>query len=49
MTPRWWVFVTGFIIGVALTFGGFALGSPGLVLAGFLIGVGLFFSRRFLE
>ena len=49
MTARWWVFVTGFIIGAALTFGGFAAGNSGLVLAGLVIGVALFFSRRFLQ
>ena len=49
MPPRWWIYVTVFVVGVALTIGGFALANPGLVLAGLLIGVGLFFSRRFLE
>lgn len=49
MTSRWWAFVSVFIVGVSLTVGGFALASPGLVLAGLLIGVALFFSRRFIE
>lgn len=49
MTPRWWVFVTGFVIGSALTFGGIATGNSGLVLAGVLIGVALFFSRRYVR
>ena len=49
MTPRWWLYVTGFIFGMALTIGGFALANSGLVLAGILIGVALFFSRRFIE
>ena len=35
--------------GVALTIGGFVLANPGLVLVGLLIGVALFFSRRYLE
>ena len=49
MTPRWWLYVTGFIFGVALTVVGFVLGNPGLVLVGLLIGVALYFSRRFIE
>ena len=49
MTARWWIYVSVFVVGVALTIGGFALANPGLVLAGLLIGVALFFSRRFLE
>ena len=49
MTPRWYVYVSVFVVGVALTIGGFVLANAGLVLAGLLIGVALFFSRRFLE
>ncbi len=49
MTARWWIYVSVFVVGVALTIGGFALANAGLVLAGLLIGVALFFSRRFLE
>ncbi len=49
MTPRWWLFVTGFVIGTALTAVGFALANSGLVLAGIVIGVALFFSRKFIE
>jgi heme/copper-type cytochrome/quinol oxidase subunit 4 len=49
MTPRWWAYVTVFVIGVTLTIAGFALANPGFVLVGILISVVLFFSRRFLE
>ncbi len=49
MTRRWWLFVTAFIVGVTLTVGGIALANSGLVLTGLLIGVALFFSRRYVE
>ena len=49
MTLRWWIYVAGFVVGAALTITGFVLANPGLVLAGFLIGIALFFSRRFLQ
>ncbi len=49
MTRRWYLFVTVFIIGVALTIAGFALASSALVLVGILISVALFFSRRFIQ
>jgi len=49
MTRRWWVFVTVFVVGVTLTVGGFATANAGLVLVGILIGVALFFSRRYVE
>ena len=49
MTPTWWIYVSVFVVGVALIVSGFVLAIPGLVLAGLLIGVGLFFSRRFVE
>ena len=49
MTPRWWIYVAAFVVGVVLTIGGFALANPGLVLVGLLIGVALFFSRRYLQ
>ena len=49
MTARWWIYVSVFVVGVALTIGGFVLANPGLVLVGLLIGVALFFSRRYLE
>ena len=39
MTPRWWAYATVFIIGTALTVGGFVMAIPGLVLVGLLIGV----------
>ena len=49
MTARWWLFVTGFVIGVALTIAGFALAYPALVVVGFLISIALFFSRKYIE
>lgn len=49
MTRKWWVFVAAFVVGVTLTVGGFALANSTLVFVGLIIGVILFFSRRYLE
>ncbi|MCL0028562.1 hypothetical protein M1N23_00235 [Dehalococcoidia bacterium] len=49
MTKKWWVFVTAFVVGVTLTVGGFALANSPLLFVGLIIGVVLFFSRRYLE
>ena len=49
MTRRWWIYLVAFILGVALTVGGLALANTLMVLAGVVIGVALFFSRKLMS
>ena len=49
MTKRWWLLVGAFSLSVALLAVGFALGSGGIVLLGVIIGVALYFGRKYFE
>ena len=48
MTKRWWIYVFAFLVGVALTVGGLAMANSLLLVAGIIIGIALFFSRKFM-
>ena len=49
MTKGWWVLTTGFVLSVALTVVGLAQADSGLVVAGLVVGVVLFLTRRYLQ
>ena len=49
MTRRWLIYVVAFLLSVALTVGGLALANSSLVLAGVIIGIALFFSRKLVQ
>ncbi|MCH7745374.1 MAG: hypothetical protein IIC84_04790 [Chloroflexi bacterium] len=49
MNARWWLYVASFLIGLALVIAGLSLANETMTFAGVIIGVGLFFTRKYIQ
>ena len=49
MSARWWLYVASFLLGLALVITGLSLANTTITFAGVLIGVGLFFTRKYIQ
>lgn len=49
MNARWFMYVIAFLIGIFFLVTGFVRGDVALVFVGFAIGIGLYFSRRYIQ
>ena len=49
MTARWWLYVSAFVLGVALVVIGLSQANTTLTFAGVIIGAGLFFARKYIQ
>ncbi len=49
MTTRWYLYVATFLLGISLIVAGIVQGNSRVVFVGVIIGVVLFFSRKYIE
>ena len=49
MTRAWWIYVAAFLFGVTMIVLGIVKGNTAMIALGFIIGVVLFFARRYVQ
>ena len=49
MNARWYLYVATFLLGISLVVAGIVQGNSSVVFVGVIIGVVLFFSRKYIE
>ena len=49
VTARWYLYVATFLLGISLVVAGIVQGNSSVVFVGVIIGVVLFFSRKYIE